>query len=1005
MGSLIERMHHVEEQIRSPRKKPKVFEDEDSNMDKKHQFHGMTRGGPIGEYLSENRNGDNELSVNPQQSTIDLTVEDDDDEVVVIDDTGDQIVCLGQLENARVIASLVPTMRMGGFHGSSSMWPVMRCSVRRVRDGTLIVQVFDPTLRHIGNVDFPTAKALVPLLDAVAKNQVRVDARLGPRHKKQGEIMGAPTSDHYPLFLILYAPKKHVKAIGKHLARSGVRLVAPSPGHVDKGFEIDNPHAPPAPKPVAQPPIGPGGYSTAFGSSAGFVTRTVEQIRADVVDMFDSMTSSEELPEKEQDPRVITPLLSHQKQALYFMAELEKDRGYKNDKDQSKGFSLWRVRYATQQPTFYNVITGHETAHRPPPTLGGILADMMGLGKTLSILALIVDSLDAANEFSQLQPYRTPQRMVYRNCKATLLVAPMSTITNWEEQIRNHIVPGTLSIYVYHGPKRTDDYNELAQHDLVITSYGTLTKEFTKSGTKKPILNCQWFRLVLDEAHVIRQQQTGQFAACNDVLASRRWAVTGTPVQNKLEDLGALLKFLRIKPFDDKAGFNTFILQPFKNADTEILPKLRLLVDSITLRRLKDKIDLPKRDDLIVRLNFSDAEQRLYDFFLNDSSKRVKAVTSGARLGGKSYAHILKAILRLRLLCAHGQELLSEEDLKMTQGLTASNAIELGDDDDEEAPSLTQRQAFDMFYLLRESDLDRCNLCQRKIGRNELPTNAGEEDGTATSSEDDEVADVVGHMTACYHCICPKCIDQFSAQVAERVDLMYPTHMACPLCQELVRTDFFKIKQSELDEDARAKERLRRNPKLAKQLGRYLGPHTKTKALLEELRQHQQWSLAHPHEAPIKSVIFSGWTSHLDLIQFALEANSFRYTRLDGGMTRKARTQALDDFRDDPSIPIILVSIMAGGLGLNLTSASKAFVMEPQFNPAAEAQAVDRVHRLGQRRDVTITRYIMRDSFEEKMLELQRKKKDLAEISMGKVKFTKADLAKQRLEELRSLFR
>lgn len=122
-------------------------------------------------------------------------------------------------------------------------------------------------------------------------------------------------------------------------------------------------------------------------------------------------------------------------------------------------------------------------------------------------------------------------------------------------------------------------------------------------------------------------------------------------------------------------------------------------------------------------------------------------------------------------------------------------------------------------------------------------------------------------------------------------------------------------------------------------------------------------------------------------------------------MDRRARDQALEAFANNPEIPIILVSIGAGGLGLNLTSANKVYVMEPQFNPAAEAQAVDRVHRLGQKRPVTITRFIMDGSFEEKMLELQRKKKALADLTMAREKVSKAQMAKEKLEELRSLFR
>lgn len=134
----------------------------------------------------------------------------------------------------------------------------------------------------------------------------------------------------------------------------------------------------------------------------------------------------------------------------------------------------------------------------------------------------------------------------------------------------------------------------------------------------------------------------------------------------------------------------------------------------------------------------------------------------------------------------------------------------------------------------------------------------------------------------------------------------------------------------------------------------------------------------------ISSVVFSYWTTHLDLIQYAFEANNITYTRLDGKMARKARGKAIEAFRDDPEIQVILVSIGAGGVGLNLTAASKVFMMEPQYNPAAEAQAVERVHRLGQVRDVEIVRYIMRGSIEEAILEVQKAKTEMADMTMNR---------------------
>jgi SNF2 family DNA or RNA helicase len=123
-------------------------------------------------------------------------------------------------------------------------------------------------------------------------------------------------------------------------------------------------------------------------------------------------------------------------------------------------------------------------------------------------------------------------------------------------------------------------------------------------------------------------------------------------------------------------------------------------------------------------------------------------------------------------------------------------------------------------------------------------------------------------------------------------------------------------------------------------------------------------------------------------------------------MTRKSRAAAIETFTSDPATTVILITIGAGGLGLNLTAGSKVFVMEPQFNPAAEMQAVDRVHRLGQTREVEIMRFIMRDSFEENMLAQQEKKIELADLTVNRNrKMDRAEAAKAKLESLKSLFR
>jgi SNF2 family DNA or RNA helicase len=482
-----------------------------------------------------------------------------------------------------------------------------------------------------------------------------------------------------------------------------------------------------------------------------------------------------------------------------------------------------------------------ETKDHPASVRGGLLADMMGLGKTLQLLALIVGTLDDAAEFATKQPARTVQSPLIRNSKATLLVAPLSVVANWEEQIKIHIAPGTLTTYVYHGSNRTQDIQELGRNDIVITSYHTLASELRGAGTKKPLPLINWFRIVLDEAHQIRNQSTSIFAAACSLHAQRRWCLTATPVQNRLDDLGALIKFLRIQPFEEKGQFTRFFLTPFKQADPTIMPKFRLLIDSVTIRRTKDKIDLPDRIDQIVRLDFSEQEKPVYEFFVRDSSRRIKAATAGSKIGGKGYIHVLKSIVRMRLLCAHGESLLSEEDIKLLEGITPGTAIDISDEDDNDKPVISQKQAFEMLQLLRESDLDLCPMCNKKIGDRD--------------SDDDDYdirsnTNTIGYMSPCYHIYCPDCFPKYAMDILPLVD--EANYLQCPQCAEWIRNVYFEIKQSELDEDERAKARVRANPKLAKQLGYYHGPHTKTKALIASLQEFDAWSAGNPDEAPIK---------------------------------------------------------------------------------------------------------------------------------------------------------
>ncbi|ETS83325.1 hypothetical protein PFICI_05201 [Pestalotiopsis fici W106-1] len=1018
-GNMFERMNNVQARTSMPQiKRRKVDTDGDDPTSSGFGGGGGGGSGMLGQYVKDKRE---EAAKNPalqRVDTVDLSLDDDGDILEVID-AREQEVCFGQLQNARINFDLIPSPKPGQRALNDQWWPQVKIMLsRRQGDPTNVILAKDHTRQVVGRVDGQTALGLSPLLDS-AHVTLRTESKLPSRPRRPGEQVGQPVSLALAFNCILYGPRKSSRPVAKHLFSKGLKLIHPT--MVEKGIKYENPMA----GDIRQqaPPVRAQFVPAPAAISYPQISRTVEEVRSEVMGVFDSLTRSEDLPEMEPDARITSELLPHQKQGLYFMTMRERPCDLNGNGGNAIN-TFWRVRFGNNgQRAYHNVITG-QTIQRPPSeTFGGILADMMGLGKTLSILSLITSSLDAGEEWSKRQPEQPPPPPALKknghsrgfdlpaptplalttpilNSRATLLVCPLSTVANWEIQIKEHVKPGTFKYYIYHGPNRIKDARKLADFDLVITTYGSVSSELRARhrGVKgpHPLEDISWFRIALDEAHMIREQSTLLFKAICRLQANRRWAVTGTPVQNKLDDLAALLAFIRLKPFDNKTTFTQYIVQPFKACDTEIVPKLRVLVDSVTLRRLKDKIHLPPRKDQIVKLQFSPTEAKLYRLFEQQAQDKVEVISRGQDklIGGRTYIHILQSILRLRLISAHGKELLNNDDLQAVQGMTQESAIDLDSDDDNDAQkaALSEARAYQNWDLMVQTNSDGCASCGKSL------SSAGEESDVENEREEN----LLGYISSsCFHLFCPSCKPLWDQWTRGQ------SLGTCPVCQkENANLRLVELRKDKAEAEHESHHATGSSKEKSMNTDGYGGPHTKTQALVEDLLKLQEKSNACPEEPRFKSVVFSGWTSHLDLIQIALDNAGIVYTRLDGKMTRIARTAAMDRFRDDPAVDVILVSITAGGLGLNLTAGNNVYVMEPQYNPAAEAQAVDRVHRIGQKREVNIVRYIMENSIEEKMLALQDKKNRLANLSMNRGKaMDKGEAAKQKLMDLRSLFR
>ncbi|KDQ15470.1 hypothetical protein BOTBODRAFT_31794 [Botryobasidium botryosum FD-172 SS1] len=169
--------------------------------------------------------------------------------------------------------------------------------------------------------------------------------------------------------------------------------------------------------------------------------------------------------------------------------------------------------------------------------------------------------------------------------------------------------------------------------------------------------------------------------------------------------------------------------------------------------------------------------------------------------------------------------------------------------------------------------------------------------------------------------------------------------------------------------------------------------------MIELMRQLKEWKMEAPDD---KVILYSQWTSMIDLVEKCLDLEDYRHIRYDGRMGRPARDEAIRNFKRKDGPPILIVSLKCGGVGLNLVEANRVISLDLAWNAATENQAFDRVHRLGQTKDVHIKRVIVKDTVEARILDLQERKQGLSDAALGEGKGGKINRLGAR--ELAALF-
>ncbi|KAJ5945734.1 DNA repair protein rad5 [Penicillium verhagenii] len=711
------------------------------------------------------------------------------------------------------------------------------------------------------------------------------------------------------------------------------------------------------------------------------------------------------MPEAEPAPTFRMHLRKYQKQALHWMLSKEKDNKEARENSMHPLWEqyTWPVKGSDDEelPVFegidhfyVNPYSGDLSVDFPTQEqhcLGGILADEMGLGKTIEMMSLIhshrtepnpqfSNGVGSVNNLARVPESRGVTSAPY----TTLVVAPTSLISQWESEALKASQEGSMRVLMYYGGDKVSNLRDLCCEsnylnapNVIITSFGTVLSEFTSLASQSAtsasaqggLFSVEFFRIILDEAHTIKNRRSKTTKACCELKTTHRWALTGTPIVNRLEDLFSLVRFLKVEPWSNFSFWKTFITVPFESKEyIRALNVVQSVLEPLVLRRTKN-MKTPEGEPL--------KEREIYDCIYNRAKQTFREnVEAGTLL--KSYSTIFAQILRLRQTCCHpiltrNKDLVADEEVAAA---AADATNEMKDD-------------MDLQQLIQQFSASTSGNAESEDRSVTFTAHALRQIQTESSGE------------------CPICCEE---------PMLDPAVTAC------WHSAF------QFDADGRvcfqrhAPNCLAGSPRISLRRINPLSPSAHTSAKIHAL-------IAHLSRVPPghKSVVFSQFTSFLDLIGPQLTAVGISHLRLDGSMPQKQRKVVLEDFTKEATYEdeivdsdienngrppsskqtptVLLISLRAGGVGLNLTVASNVFLMDPWWSFAVEAQAIDRVHRMGQTRDVSVTRFIIKDSIEGRMLRVQERKMNIAGSLGLRVGGDEGDDSKkERITELSMLF-
>lgn len=532
-----------------------------------------------------------------------------------------------------------------------------------------------------------------------------------------------------------------------------------------------------------------------------------------------------------------------------------------------KPFQLEGLSWLTRQ---------EKTAYR-----GGLLGDEMGMGKTIQAVSLIM------SDWPQKDP--------------TLVVVPPVALMQWSNEIGEY-TDGKLKVLVYHGTNakcKKMTVKDLRKFDVIMVSYNSLEslhRKETKGWTRgedivkeaSPLHAIHYHRLILDEAHSIKSRTTGVAKSCFALKGTYKWCLSGTPVQNRIGEFFSLLRFLEVRPFADYFC---------RSCDCE---QLHWTVDEDHMCKACDHGASEHisvfNQELLNPITGDDPELR------EDALRKLHMITARIMLRRMKRDHTNSMELPMKDIVIHN-EFFSEVERDFSTSIMSNSARKFDTYVAQGVMLNNYANIFGLIMQMRQVANHPDLLLKKKSAE-------GSQNVYVCNICDEPAEDAV--RSRCHHEFCRACVKDFMDTCEAS-----GTDADCPRCHIALSIDF-EQPELEQDEDSVKKTSIINRIKMENWTS-----STKIEMLVYDLYKLRS------KKQTLKSIVFSQFTSMLQLIEWRLRRAGFNTVMLDGSMTPAMRQKSIEHFMTNPDVEVFLVSLKAGGVALNLTEASRVFIVDP----------------------------------------------------------------------------